>query len=82
MSANQDELTGKETFQLEFDQASRHWYIRTNQGKYWSLEAANGIQACSESRCAPTIDVVFVIVDLVVDLVVIVIFLMFIQKLF
>lgn len=50
VSANQDELTGKETFQLEFDQTSRHWYIRTNQGKYWSLEAASGIQACSESR--------------------------------
>jgi hypothetical protein len=43
--ANQDELSDKETFQFEYDRPSDKWRVRTAEDKYWSLEAASGIQA-------------------------------------
>lgn len=45
-TANQeDEVTDRETFQLEFDRKAEQWRIRTADNKYWSVEAASGIQA-------------------------------------
>jgi len=47
LSANQDEITDSETFQIEYDKASKQWRLRTcdPQNEYWSLEQASGIQA-------------------------------------
>ena len=46
VSANQEsEWTDKETFQLESDKKGDQWRVRTADNKYWSLEAASGIQA-------------------------------------
>ena len=50
MTANQDEISGHETFQLEFDRVTRRWYVRTMQDRYWSLEAGGGIQASEHKR--------------------------------
>lgn len=46
LSANQDddEVSDRETFQIEFDKKSGKWRMRTAENKFWSLEAANGIQ--------------------------------------
>lgn len=50
MTANQDEISGHETFQLEFDRVTKRWYVRTMQDRYWSLEAGGGIQASDHKR--------------------------------
>ncbi|XP_012284421.1 protein singed [Orussus abietinus] len=50
VTANQDEISGHETFQLEFDRATKRWYVRTMQDRYWSLEAGGGIQASEHKR--------------------------------
>lgn len=34
MTANQDEISDHETFQLEFESSTRRWYIRTMQDRY------------------------------------------------
>ena len=38
VSANQIECSDTETFQLEEDEASEKWTVRTNSNKYWKLE--------------------------------------------
>lgn len=45
VSANQDEVTDRETFQLEFDKDSKKWAIRTVDNTYWSVEGTSGVQA-------------------------------------
>ncbi|XP_072746922.1 protein singed [Anoplolepis gracilipes] len=50
VTANQDEISGHETFQLEFDRVTKRWYVRTMQDRYWSLEAGGGIQASDHKR--------------------------------
>lgn len=52
LTANQDELSDKETFQLEFDRSSSKWRLRTCDNKYWSLESANGIRNVGNDRSA------------------------------
>lgn len=50
VTANQDEISDHETFQLEFDWTTKRWYIRTMQDRYWTLETAGGIQAAGDKR--------------------------------
>lgn len=45
VTANQDEVSDHETFQLEWDKESGRWFVRTMQDKYWALESSSGIQA-------------------------------------
>ncbi|XP_014674310.1 PREDICTED: protein singed-like [Priapulus caudatus] len=49
LSANQEELTDTEIFQIERVKTSKKWLIRTKQDKYWSLESGGGIQAKSST---------------------------------
>ena len=51
LTANQDELSDKETFQMEFDKTGKKWRFRTCENKYWSLESANGIRNVGNERC-------------------------------
>jgi len=51
VTANQDdELTDKETFQIEFDTKSQQWRVRTADNVYWKLADASGIQANDDGR--------------------------------
>lgn len=50
VTANQDEISDHETFQLEFDVTTGRWYIRTMGDRYWTLETAGGIQASSAKK--------------------------------
>ena len=50
MTANQEEISDHETFQLEFDAAEKRWYLRTMQDKYFTLGAGGGIQANETKR--------------------------------
>ncbi len=50
LSANQDEVGDKETFQVEWDNKTLLWRFRTSENKYWSLEQASGIQGVGDVR--------------------------------
>jgi len=50
VTANQDEISDHETFQLEYDAATGRWYIRTMGDRYWTLETAGGIQASASKK--------------------------------
>ncbi|XP_057364820.1 protein singed-like [Daphnia carinata] len=50
VTANQDEISDHETFQLEYDVSTGRWYIRTMGDRYWTLETAGGIQASSSKK--------------------------------
>jgi len=52
VTANQDEISDHETFQLEFDPSTKRWYIRTMQDRYWTLETGGGIQAVADKKYA------------------------------
>lgn len=52
VTANQDEISDHEMFQLEFDGSTKRWYIRTMQDRYWTLETGGGIQAVGDKRYA------------------------------
>lgn len=55
VTANQEEISDHETFQLEFDDMSKRWYIRTMQDKYFTLQPAGGIQANEVRRYVDTV---------------------------
>ena len=44
VTANQEEVSDHEKFQLEFDKKGGCWYIRTMQDKYFTLQPGGGIQ--------------------------------------
>lgn len=50
VTANQEEISDHETFQLEYESSVSRWYIRTMQDKYFSLGAGGGIQANENKR--------------------------------
>ena len=50
VSANQEEISNHETFQLEADSSSGKWYIRTMQDKYFNIQAGGGLQAGDKTR--------------------------------
>ena len=50
MTANQEEISDHETFQMEFDGESGGWYLRTMQDKYFCVGAGGGVQANSDKR--------------------------------
>jgi len=50
VTANQEEISDHETFQMEFDQDSKKWYMRTMQDKYFTLQGGGGIQASETKR--------------------------------
>ena len=50
LTANQSELSDKETFQVEYDADSKGWRLRASTNKYWSLEHSQGIQAVGNNR--------------------------------
>ena len=47
---DEEDLTDRETFQLEFDRTAELWRLRTADDKYWSLERASGIQAGAKEK--------------------------------
>ena len=49
LSANQDEVETKETFQLEIDANSEKVYLRNDQDKYWRVTGSS-IQADATSK--------------------------------
>merc|ERR1712184_22588 len=49
VTANQEEISDHETFQLESD-VSGKWYIRTMQDKYFNIQAGGGLQAGDKTR--------------------------------
>lgn len=50
VTANQDEISDHETFQLEFEASTGRWYIRTMQDKYFTVQPGGGIQAGENKR--------------------------------
>ena len=50
VTANQEEISDHETFQLEFDDMSKRWYMRTMQDKYFTQQSGGGIQAGDVTR--------------------------------
>jgi len=56
VTANQDdELTDKETFQIEFDTKKEQWRVRTSDNVCWKLADASGIQATDDGRSVSVI---------------------------
>ncbi|KTG37869.1 hypothetical protein cypCar_00025589 [Cyprinus carpio] len=54
VSANQDDETDMETFQMEIDKDARKCKFRTNEGNYWTLVAHGGIQSTATEVGANT----------------------------
>ena len=47
ISANQEDETDMETFQMEIDRETKKCMFRTSKGNYWALVAHGGIQTTS-----------------------------------
>ncbi|KAM4623306.1 fascin-2b [Polymixia lowei] len=54
LSANQEEETDMETFQMEIDRETKKCMFRTSEGNYWALVAHGGIQSTATEVSADT----------------------------
>ncbi|XP_046888796.1 fascin-2b isoform X1 [Hypomesus transpacificus] len=54
ISANQEDETDMETFQMEIDRETKKCMFRTSKGNYWALVAHGGIQTTSTQISADT----------------------------
>ncbi|XP_012674539.2 fascin-2b [Clupea harengus] len=54
ISANQDDETDMETFQMEIDRQSKQCTFRTNAGNYWTLVSHGGLQSTATEVGANT----------------------------
>ncbi|XP_071402565.1 fascin-2b [Centroberyx affinis] len=54
LSANQEDETDMETFQMEIDKETKKCMFRTSQGNYWALVAHGGIQSTATEVSANT----------------------------
>ncbi|XP_013420441.1 fascin [Lingula anatina] len=48
LTANQDDVTDKESFQIEFDKKTKCCRFRTVDNKFWTIGNANGIQGAAK----------------------------------
>jgi fascin 1/2 len=48
VTANQDEVSDKETFQMEFNKTEKKWRFRTVDNKLWTIGQHGGIQAIAD----------------------------------